>query len=50
MVCDDGPGLPQAVIDRLGRAQPETAAGGSGLGLMIAAALARGHDGALAVA
>jgi PAS domain S-box-containing protein len=50
MVCDDGPGLPQAVIDRLGRAQPETAAGGSGLGLMIAAALARGHGGALEVA
>ena len=50
LVCDDGPGLPEAVIDRLGREQPETAAGGSGLGLMIAAALARGHGGALEVA
>ena len=50
LVRDNGPGLPQAVIDRLGREQPETAAGGSGLGLMIAAALARGHGGALAVA
>ena len=49
-VCDDGPGLPQAVIGRLGREQPETAAGGAGLGLMIAAALARGHGGDLAVA
>ncbi len=53
-VDDSGPGLPQAVIDRLGerfvRSEPsrERATGGSGLGLAIAARVAEVHQGRLA--
>jgi signal transduction histidine kinase len=48
-IKDDAGGLPEAVRARLGREQVDTAGGGSGLGLMIAAQLAAGHGGSLAV-
>jgi len=46
-VSDDGPGLPQAIVDRLDDEKP--GAGSNGLGLMIASELARGHGGTLRV-
>ncbi len=52
-VDDAGPGLPQAVLERLGerfvRSEPsrERATGGSGLGLAIAARVAEVHQGRL---
>ena len=48
-VADDGPGLPPAIADRLAGEKPQTGTGGTGLGLMIAAELARGHGGTLSV-
>jgi len=45
-VADDGPGLPQAIIDRLRAGTPQ---GSTGLGLMIASELAQGHGGTLSV-
>lgn len=47
-VADDGPGLPDSVLASLDREKRQTA-GTSGLGLMIAADLARGHGGAMTV-
>jgi signal transduction histidine kinase len=47
-VTDDGPGLPDAVLSRLD-GEKETPGGSSGLGLMIASELARGHGGTLTV-
>ena len=46
-VADDGPGLPQAIIEQLRAEKPQ---GSTGLGLMIASELAQGHGGTLAVA
>lgn len=48
-IADDGPGLPQIIIDRLDEEKDGSSAGGTGLGLMIASELARGHGGALSV-
>ncbi len=47
-VTDDGPGLPDTVVAALDR-EKETPGGSSGLGLMIASELARGHGGTLTV-
>ena len=47
-VRDDGPGLPERVVARLGQEQGGGRSGG--LGLMIASELCRNHGGALAVA
>jgi len=47
IVADDGPGLPAEVRDTLEAEKPAT--GSTGLGLMIASELARGHGGALRV-
>jgi len=49
-VADDGPGLPPAIAERLAEEKPQTGPGSTGLGLMIAAELARGHGGTLCMA
>ena len=46
-VTDDGPGLPDAIREQLDDEKPAT--GSTGLGLMIASELARGHGGRLEV-
>jgi PAS domain S-box-containing protein len=47
-VADDGPGLPDTILASLDQ-EKDSPGGSSGLGLMIAAELARGHGGALSV-
>lgn len=50
-VCDTGPGLPQAARDKLFQPfQGSARKGGTGLGLVIAAELLRGHGGSLELA
>ncbi len=50
-VCDTGPGLPQKAIDHLFKPfQGGARKGGTGLGLVIAAELVRGHGGRLELA
>jgi PAS domain S-box-containing protein len=49
-VADDGPGLPDELVKRLAEEKQRPGAGGTGLGLMIASELARGHGGYLRVA
>jgi hypothetical protein len=49
-VADDGPGLPEAVVARMGQDQVSGTEGGSGLGLRICHELCRNHGGALEVA
>lgn len=50
-VDDEGPGIPPAdraeALRRFGRLDPARSAGGAGLGLALAAAVARLHDGAI---
>jgi signal transduction histidine kinase len=51
MVADNGPGIPQAnyevALKRFGRLDDARTTPGSGLGLSLAATLARTHDGEL---
>jgi len=50
-VCDTGPGLPQAARDKLFQPfQGSARKGGTGLGLVIASELVRGHGGRLELA
>ncbi len=49
-VADDGPGLPAEVEDELFLEKGRSTSGGAGLGLAIAAELARNHGGELALA
>lgn len=50
-LCDTGPGLPQAARDKLFKPfQGSARKGGTGLGLVIAAELIRGHGGSLELA
>jgi two-component system, OmpR family, sensor kinase len=48
-VADEGPGIPEEaqkrIFERFGRADPGRGVAGSGLGLPIVAAIARGHGG-----
>ncbi len=44
-VADTGPGVPQAVREKLFTPFSSSRSGGSGLGLVIAADLVRGHGG-----
>jgi signal transduction histidine kinase len=50
-VDDDGPGIPESdraeALRRFGRLDPARSAGGAGLGLALAAAVARLHDGTI---
>ncbi len=48
-VADDGPGLPPTVAARLRDQKTQVSVGGTGIGLMIASELARGHGGQLSV-
>jgi signal transduction histidine kinase len=53
VVDDDGPGIPEAqrteALRRFGRLDPARSAGGAGLGLALAAAVARLHGGTIAL-
>jgi nitrogen fixation/metabolism regulation signal transduction histidine kinase len=46
-VCDDGPGIPQAIRDRLFRPGVSARPGGSGLGLAMVQRIATDHRGTL---
>ena len=49
-MADDGPGLPETVVARIGQDQLSGTEGGSGLGLRICHELCRNHGGTLSVA